>query len=637
MKSPIRRFTVFAVLLLAAAWTLVLPAKEVGAGHEAIPPISLRVDLTQAPRKIFHAEMTIPVKPGPLTLLYPKWIPGEHGPTGPIQNLAGLEFTVNGKRIPWKRDLVNMFAFHLQIPEGASFLHVSLDFLSPVEEGDFSAGVSATPKLVDLNWNQVALYPAGHPTKDYTYKPVLILPKGWKFGTALGVENRSGSRVTFKPVSFNNLVDSPVIAGQYFRQCTLHDSAPFNYLDMVSDDPSALAIPKKILKGYRYLVNQAHALFGSYHYKSYHFLLTLSDHTAHFGLEHHQSSDDRTGERMLVDPQHFLFSAGLLPHEFVHSWNGKYRRPADLYQPDFNKPERTDMLWVYEGLTQYFGPVLTARSGLWTPKQFRQALAQAAASMDHTPGREWRPLIDTAISAPFLYGAPRYWESWRRSVDFYPEGTLIWLDVDTKIRELTKGRRSLDDFARNFYGMDDGSIITNTYTFDDIVTTLNHVAPYDWAGFLHDLLYRTGKHAPLAGITRSGWKLVYTDSPSTYLKAMEMVYKFHDLTDSIGLNFTDSGHITDVLWNGPAFKSGLGPGMQIIAVNGVDFTPRVMIEAVSRSSTSKAPVTLTVKNDGFLQTYSVDYHGGLKYPHLVREKGRPDVLTRIIKALPVKP
>ncbi|HET7586666.1 MAG TPA: M61 family peptidase [Gammaproteobacteria bacterium] len=637
MKKLTRLLAVLSIAGLTLGMTLNAPPARAAEETTASPPgpIQISVDLTDVSQKIFHAHLVMPVQPGPLTLYYPKYIPGEHGPTGPLVNLTGLVFTANGKELEWIRDAVDMYTFHLDIPKGVSRLEISLDFLSPVGGGDFTAGVSATPKLADLNWNQVALYPAGFPTAELTYNPSLKLPQGWQFATALDVESRDGNQVHFKPVTFNNLVDSPVIAGQYFKHVNLApDSDVHRYLDIIADFPKALTMTDEQVSDFRNLIEQAQALFQSHHYKEYHFLLTLSDKTAHFGLEHHQSSDDRYRADFFINDKAYLLGASLLPHEYIHSWNGKFRRPAELYQPNFEDPEHTRMLWVYEGLTDYWADVLTARSDLRSQQEEREALALTAANMDHRPGRTWRPLIDTTIAAQILYGAPGYWANWRRGTDFYSEGQLIWLDVDTKIRTLSNNKHSLDDFARLFYGMNNGSYVTKTYTFDDIVNTLNKVQPYDWRSFLRNLLDRREYNAPLAGIERSGWQLVYTDERSDFQKARESIGEYRNLMFGIGFSVSDKGQLYDVLWNGPAFKAGLGPGMEIQAVNGVKYSPDVLMRAIEDARNSKDPIELIVDNQGYLKTYSVDYHDGKRFPHLKRIEGKTDLLSQIFS--PVK-
>ena len=636
-------------IAMSCAVTLLTTVLAVGWGGSAAAadstrpyfgPVTLNVDLRDAPRKIFRTREGIPVSPGPLTLYYPKWIPGEHAPSGPLQNMAGLTFTANGQTLPWRRDLVNMYAIHLDIPQGVHVLDVAFDFLSPTSGGEFGQSVSATPNIVDLEWNQVLLYPAGYASKALTFSASVKLPAGWQYATALEPHSGRGGEIHFRPVTLNNLVDSPLIAGEYFRQVNLAPGAGVPvHLDIVADGPEDLAITPQQVQHYRNLVQQEYRMFGAHHYVSYHFLFTLSDSTGHFGLEHHQSSDDRIFANYFINPDTNLVTAGLLPHEYTHSWNGKFRRPYDLWTPDFNSvPEKDNLLWVYEGLTEYWGEVMTARSGLWTKDDYRQALALTAATMDHMPGRTWRPLQDTADEASILYFVPDAWHNWRRSAgDFYAEGTLMWLDVDTKIRELSHDRRSLNDFAREFFGINNGSYVTVTYDFDDVVRALNKVQPYDWAGFLKHILDTKQYHAPLNGITRSGWKLVYTGQPSRFIKASEKLRKQLYAMFSIGLQVSTARHrrgmIQDVLWNGPAFKAGLGPGMRIIAVNGRAFTPEVFREAIREAKGATAPIRLLVKNQDFYQIYSVDYHGGLQYPHLRRIETRPDYLDQIISPL----
>ncbi len=595
--------------------------------------IRLDVDATQAARKIFHARLSIPAKPGPLTVYYPKWIPGEHGPTGPIINLTGLEFYAAGKRIPWRRDDVDMYAFHCDIPAGADALDARLDFLSGVESERFSAGASATDKLAVLNWNQVVLYPAGSNIHDLTYQATLRIPPGWKYGTALPIANAAGAgggTVEFAPAPLTTLVDSPVLMGIYYRAVSL---APGHEIDMAADSEAALAMPTPTEKAYEKLVAETGALFGARHYRDYHFLVTLSDHVEHFGLEHHESSDDRVGERALIEAGLRLRSAGLLPHEFVHSWNGKYRRPAGLATPDYQTPMKGDLLWVYEGLTSYLGDVLTARSGLWTAAEARDALANMAAGLDNLPGRDWRPLEDTAVAAQLLYEAPRTWGARRRGTDFYNEGVLIWLEADTVIRRETQGRRSLDDFCRAFFGGESGRPELKTYNFDDLVAALNRVAPYDWASFFRDRLTRTGPRAPLGGIEDGGWTIVYTETPNEFLTDPEEGVKLTDFRYSIGLRITPEGEVLDALPGKPGAEAGIVPGMRLMAVNGRKWTPEILREALR----ARGPLELLMSNDDYYKTYKLNYTGGERYPHLERVADKPDLLSKILSAAGPQP
>jgi predicted metalloprotease with PDZ domain len=603
-----------------------------GAGSSA-PHISVFVDATEAPRKIFHARMTIPAKAGVLTLYYPKWIPGEHGPTGPVQDLAGLKFVANGKTLTWRRDLQDGWTFHVNVPAGANSVEASLDFISPAgREGVYTGGATATEKMAVLSWNTVVLYPMGWTSDELTYDASLRLPTGWKFGTSLPVASQSGDEIKFAPISLTLLVDGPVITGEYLKAVPLNPGqTPPVELDVASDSASALEPTPDVWEHYKNLVTQASALFGAQHYRDYHFLYSLSNHVAHFGLEHHESNDSRTTERALVDYQQRLVSSGLLSHEYVHSWNGKFRRPADLATPDYEKPMQTDLLWVYEGLTTYLGEILTGRDGERTPEQFRDALAYTAADLDHRPGRAWRNLQDTADGVPSMQDAPHQWESWRRPLDYYEEDELNWLWADTIIRVQTHGQKTLDDFCQLFYGAPSGPPQVKTYTFEDIVSGLNQVAPYDWRGFWTERLGNHGPGAPLGGIEGSGWKLVYDDNRSELVRAREDERDTVNAAYSIGLWLKEDGSITDTVEGMTAALAGIGPGMKVVAVNGKKFSSGVLRDALREGKTGSAPLELLIENTDYYKTIKFDYHGGEKYPHLVRDESKPDVLSDIIK------
>ena len=626
MKLKLSLFVAALVLLLSPQFAAV--KADVAAG-----PITLNVDATEAPRKLFHAHMTMPVQAGPLTLVYPKWIPGEHGPTGPIMNLAGLKFTGGGKTIPWRRDDVEMYAFHLDIPAGVNELEVALDFLSPTFAGGFTAGASTTSHLAIVTWNQLVLCPQGANVSDVTFKPNLTLPAGWKFGTSLAVAHQSANKIDFGPVSLERLVDSPVLAGEYFLVIPLAAN-PANEIDIAADNPADLEISADLTTALKRVVSEAVSLFGATHYTHYHFLLTLSDHTAHFGLEHHESNDSRVAERALVDEAYRGVSLSVLPHEFVHSWNGKYRRPAGLATPNYEEPMKGELLWVYEGLTEYLGNLLAVRSGLWTRQQYLDSLADVAGDLDHKPGRTWRPLIDTTIAAQVLYNAPEEWNSIRRSVDFYDEGWLIWLDVDTKIRELTNGARSLDDFCKRFHGAPSTGPMVKPYTTDDVVAALNDVAPFDWRNFLLTRLNSTDARAPLGGIERGGWKLVYQSKPNSIFQDAEQVRHDVDLGFSIGLQLNDEGRIADVIEGSPAAKAGIGPGMKIVAVNGKAYSAEIIRDIIKATTDPKQRrIDLLIDNEGHIENHQLSYGEGEKYPVLERDAARPDVLTKIIAPL----
>jgi predicted metalloprotease with PDZ domain len=602
------------------------------------PTVTLFVDATSTPRKIFHAKLKIPASAGDLTLYYPKWIPGEHAPDGPVIDLAGLKFAASGKTLKWRRDLLDGFTIHVEVPAGETEVNAELDFLSPATfEGGFSAGSSATDKMAVISWNQVLLYPKGWKSDDLTYVATLKLPAGWKYGTPLPIASTSltgqtgDTQIVFQPTSLTTLIDSPVITGEFLKVVKLADD-PLVEMDVAADSAAALAPPQEVWDHYKNLVEQANKLFGAHHYRDYHFLFSLSDHVAHFGLEHHESDDSRVDERGLVDEGERKLEAGLLPHEYVHSWNGKYRRPADLATPDYEQPMQDDLLWVYEGLTNYLGSVLTARSGLLTPAQARDDLSLTAATLDHTPGREWRNLQDTADAAPELYFSPQAWESWRRSTDFYDEGTLDWLWVDVIIRQQTKGKKSLDDFCKLFHGAPSTGPMVKTYTFDDIVNGLNQIVPYDWRGFWTERLTNHGPGAPLGGIEGSGWKVAYDESPSEMDRGGEGGGRFVDVAYSIGIDVREDGTITDTIEGMPAALAGIGPGMKLIAVNGRHYSPEVLRDALREGKSSTAPLELLVENTDYFNTYKLDYHAGERYPHLVRDESKPDLLSEIYKA-----
>ena len=585
--------------------------------------ISLTVDASRTPQKLLHADLVLPVKPGPLTLYYPKWIPGEHGPDGPIGNLTGLHFKADGKEVPWKRDQLDMFAFHVDVPAGATHLQAAYDYIE-------SAGASATDKLIAFEWNEAMLYPAGTSSDKLMYEAKLKLPEGWKYGTSLPVESASGNEVKFKPISLELLVDSPVIAGEYYRvvDLTPPGEAVHHELDLVADSEAALAISPEVQKGLTNVVAESGKLFGARHYRDYHFLLTLSDHVAHFGLEHHESNDSRLPERVLISPGAAFSVGGLLPHEFVHSWNGKFRRPADIATPDFEKPMQDELLWGYEGLTDYLGPMLAARSGLWTPEQYREYLASISASLGPgRQGRTWRPLLDTAVGIP-APGGGRGWMNWRRGGDYYDEGDLIWLEVATIIHDTTHGQKSIDDFCHAFHGAANNGPEVKTYTFEQLMQTLNGVAPYDWAAFFHKRLDSIAPEAPLGGIENGGWKLVYDSEP------IKLPGRRGNTGDaySIGLQLGDDGSVNDSMIGSPAFDAGITSGMKIVGVNGRVYTHDLLEDAVKAAKNGSSAIDLMVVIDDYYKTFAVKYQGGERYPHLKRDEGKPDLLDELIKA-----
>jgi predicted metalloprotease with PDZ domain len=587
--------------------------------------IKLNVDATQAARNVLHVSERIAVKPGPLSLFYPKWIPGEHAPTGPINDLVGLKITGNGKSIPWRRDDVEMFAFRCEVPNGVSELEVSLDDVSQPE-------TTATAKLARIKWNRLLLYPSGMDTDAITVTASLAIPSGWKLATALPLTSEKSDQLQFKQVSLTELVDSPAIIGANFRKFVLSTSGIPHEVDAVADTQAALEMKPETLTGLKNLVAEAYALFGARHYRSYKFLLTLSDHGGSEGLEHHESSEDGVGEKALSDELELLDFGDLMGHEYTHSWNGKYRRPAGLATPDFEQPMKGELLWVYEGLTEYLGRVLPTRSGLWSADDFREAMAYVAAEYENQSGRQWRPLVDTATSVQFTYPSPRAWMNLRRRVDYYDEGSLVWLEADVLIRQKSNGKLSLDDFCRQFHGERDSGPALKTYTFDDIVNGLNAVVPYDWRTFLTERIYQVAPHAPLGGITNGGWKLIYNDKPNTQVKVGDHSRKSIDLLYSIGAMLKEDGSVMDVNPTMEAAHGGLAPGMKILTVNGRSWSSDGLHEAIAGAKGTTTPITLVVENGSFTNEYKINYHGGERFPHLERDPAKPDLLSGVINS-----
>jgi predicted metalloprotease with PDZ domain len=556
-----------------------------------------------------------------------------------VDNLAGLVIQANGQQIPWQRDDVNMFAFHVTVPEGVSSLDVKLDFLATAAASGFSAGASTSANLAIVSWNEVLIYPAGHPASDIPVQASAKLPADWQYGTALTKTGEANGAVQFETVSLEQLIDSPLLTGKFFKEFPLApEITPKHYLDLAADGPEDLRIKPEALAAYSNLVRETGPLFQSRHYASYHFLMTLSDQVAHFGLEHHQSSDDRVPEKTFLDENLALLSSDLLPHEFTHSWNGKYRRPAGLATGNYEDPMKGDLLWVYEGLTQYLGTVLAARSGIESPDEFRAALAATAATLDYRPGRTWRDLQDTATAAQILYDTSPQWDNWRRSVDYYPEGELIWLDVDTTIRKLTKDKKSLNDFCTLFEGVGGNTAPKVVpYTFEDVVAGLNRVVTYDWATFFNDRLTSKSPHAPLGGLENGGYRIIYTDAPSAVTQARESVTGDAQAWWALGINVSTDGHIDDVLVGSVSDKAGLGPGMQIVAVNGRQFTTALLSDALTSAKGTKDPIELILVNTGYYKVARLDYHDGLRFPRLERIPGTPDRLDDILKPMTQPP
>ena len=593
--------------------------------------IAIAVDTSNIGQGIFAVHETIPVTKGArMTLLYPEWRPGNNSPTGRgrIARVAGLVITVDGKPLAWRRDTVNVFAFHLSLPSMATSIDVNFQYLVP--PASEYGRPETTLRILTLDWDAVTLYPAGYYARQITVEARLKLPSGWQLATALDRVAQQGDDVLFGPTTLDTLVDSPVYAGAYMTRIDLDPSASAPvHLDLFADRPEMLEATPEELTAHRNMIQQAYRLFGAWHYDHYDFLVSLSDNLPPMGVEHHRSSSDGLTRNYLTEWDKSASLHALLPHEFVHSWNGKFRRPADLWTPNYNVPMRDSLLWMYEGQTQYWGNVLAARSQLWTRQQVLDLLATLAAQYQAYPGRDWRSLEDTTDQPIMQYGTPLPWPSWQRGADYYDGGVLIWLDIDTLIRERSRGQYSLDDFARHFFGMEQGSYGELTYTFDDIVAALNSVLPYDWASFLHQRIDAVNVDAQTSGLTRGGYRLVFTDRQNDLEKSADERRKLTSLTYSAGLSLDKDGEIKDVLWNGPAFVAGLAPGNRIIAVNELAFDVNEFKAIVKAAQTATAPISLIVRQGDRFRAVRLDYHGGLRYPHLERDPNRADLLEAI--------
>ena len=593
--------------------------------------ITLKVDLSDLDRKIFTVHESIPVKPGPLTLLYPEWLPGNHAPRGPIDGLAGLLISTGGHPVEWVRDPVNVYAFHLQVPAGARQLELEFQYASPLVRDQ--GRTTVTPDMLGLQWNTVVLYPAGFNATRISIAPSITLPEGWEFAGALDVDARRGANVRFKQTSLDSLVDSPLFAGRYFRSLDLDPGAKTPvHLNVFADSADTLEVRPQQLAAHHKLVLETYAMLGPPHFDRYEFLLAISDHFGDIGLEHHRSSENRRPPNYFLEWDKVAAGRDLLPHELSHSWNGKFRRPEGLATPDFNVPMHNSLLWVYEGLTNYLGAVLAARSGLWSEDFGRQSWASLAANMDRNrQGRAWRALEDTTEQPLITARRPLSWLSWQRTEDYYTEGELLWLDIDTRIRELTRNRKSLDDFAKAFFQVPGASGVS-TYSFADVVQALKAVAPFDWEKYLNERLYGHGPGAPLEGLTRGGWKLVFTENPSDYGRSLEDQRKAVDFTYSLGFAVSSiSGTLTEVRWGGPAYEAGLTMGTLLVAVNGREYRSERLKSAVQQAKLNKQPIELIVKNFDRYRVVKLAYYEGLKYPVLQRVERTEDRLSAILK------
>ena len=602
-------------------------------------PIQLSVDITDIGDRVEKVHEEIPVESGAkeMVLLYPEWIPGAHSPEGPISALAGIVTSVDGKRVQWVRDSVNIYAFRISLSPGAKTVTLDFEYLSPIK---LSAGrIEISDAIADLAWNEVLMYPAGYFSRDISFDTTLKLPAGWKYATALETAANSGDSIRFERTTLNTLVDSPLYAGINYERIDL-SPAPSDpvYLDIFADKPEDLKMTPEQLQAHKNLALEADKLFASHHYKHYDFLFLLSDKVGGIGLEHHQSSEDGLGADYLTDWENGALERDLLGHEYTHSWNGKFRRPADLWTPNFNVPMRDDLLWVYEGMTEYWGNVLTARAGMRTPEQTRDLMAFFAADFAISRGRDWRPLVDTTNQPILSQRRPVSWVSYQRAEDYYLEGMLIWLDADTKIRELTHDQKSLDDFCKKFFGIYNGSFITDQYTLNDVIRDLDEVAPFDWRSFFQQRVYDLHPEVPLNGFTQGGYRLVYTDKPVEWLEKELAKQGLADFSTSLGFTLGQFGNrgegeprmINNVYWGSPAFKAGVIPDMELVSVNGTAYSAKGLRDAILAAEKNKQPIQLQFRNDDRYLTIPFAYYDGLRYPSLERVEGTPDRLDKIL-------
>ena len=595
--------------------------------------VQLTVDATDVTRGIFRIKQRVPVTAaGDLVLFYPKWVPGGHSPRGDIKNVTGIRFSANGKPLVWKRDPIDVFAFHVTVPQGVQSVDAEFQYVSATAANQ--GRTVMTPEMSSIQWLSLSMYPAGYYVRQIPVQASVIVPSGWKVATALRPSGQSGGKIDYPVTSYEILVDSPLIAGPHYRQIPLSNRV---FLDVIGDTPAELAATPEQIDAHKRLVDQAVKTFGAQHYDHYDFLLTISNNLGGNGLEHHRSSEDGVKRGYFTDWENKLRDRNLLPHEYSHSWDGKYRRPADLWTPDFNTvPMEGSLLWVYEGQTQFWGYVLGARSGMLSKQDTLDAIAATAATYSTgTPGRAWRPLVDTTNDPIAAGRAPQPWRGWQRSEDYYSEGQLIWIDVDRIIRTQSRGKRSIDDFARVFYGMRDGDYGELTYTLDDVVATLNQVQPYDWRTYLQRRVYDVAANPPLEGINEGGYKLVYQDHPTPWLASAEKARKGTDFTYSLGFAAGNDGTVQSVLWDGPGFRQGLTVASQIVAVNGRSYSGDALKQAVrDAAAPGGRPISLLVKRQDSFRTIAIDYHGGLRYPTLEKVGSAPSTLDALLAPLP---
>jgi predicted metalloprotease with PDZ domain len=624
------------LLLAATAFAVCYPLPS--AAQNSAPPIPaplsteafpgtmmLEVDATDVARATYSVRQTIPVAaPGRLTLRYAEWLPGKHAPRGEVSAIAGLSFTANGRALDWRRDPANVFAFHVEVPAGVRTIEARFQFLGATRTSE--GRITMTPAMLNLQFEQVSLYPAGHATRAIRVQPTVILPEGWTGVAALEGGQVAGNRIRYAVTDYETLIDSPMFAGAHFRRWDLGHNVTLN---AVADEARFLEARPEHIAAHRALVDEAVALFGSRPFDRYEFLLALTEELGAIGLEHHRSSENSRETDYFVDWDSNGSERGLLPHELTHSWNGKYRRPAGLWTPDYHQPMDGRLLWVYEGQTSYWDLLLAGRSGMQTPAILLGEMARHAATYQNQPGRTWRSIEDTGLDPVIAARRPRPFPALTRVEDYYNEGALVWLEADMLIRELSGGARSLDDFARSFFGGRDGDWGTVTYTFDDVVAALNAVQPHDWAAFLDTRINRAGQPAPLSGITRGGYALVYRDTPNAFDAERMREGKFLDLIFSLGVSIDKSAEVTAVQPGSAMFEAGVTNGTKILAVNGMAYSDERMRLAIIAAADGRTPITLLVQKGDRYRTITPAWTGGLRYPHLERVGDGPALLDRL--------
>ncbi len=605
-----------------------------GPAFAAQPGIRVHVDASRAESGVFHSHLVIPATPGPLVLTYPKWIPGEHSPTGPIMQMTGLTFQAGGRTLRWRRDPLDVFVFHVTVPAGVATIDADFDYLSPQESfgAGYGEGPNATSHLLVVAWNHHVLVPGGRPSDAVSCVPSLRLPTGWSLDSALDVAKRDGDEVEFAPVTLTALVDSPVLAGDRFRTVEIVGGEAPVRLSLAADDAADLAITDERVGQLRRIVAEAQALFGARHYRRYAWLVALTEGQEPDGLEHPESSDNRLPARIFLDRDLALAELRILPHEYVHSWNGKHRRPEGLATGDYEHPMDGELLWIYEGLTRYLGDVLLAtRAGIRTPAETRDYLAWMASALeDARPGRRWRPLVDTAVDVQTLIGAPPAGSSMRRPLDYYEEAALVWLEADLLIRQRSGGQRSLDDFCRRFAGEPSGPPAIRPYSLDDVLSLLEEVQPNDWRAFFTTRIYEVAPHAPLGGLVAAGWRLAYDATPNAFAAGREKTRHRIDWTYGLGLSIKPDGTLVDVVRDSPAFRGGLVPGEKVVGVDGATWSPGALAAALQAAAGRTEPLTLVVERRDRLETVNVDFHGGARYPHLEQREGAGDGLAAVL-------